>query len=214
MCCKLLTIRQGCFLQRIALPILRLIIEHRHEDGSDNHHLEFRESHAQARVPTDAPANISKVYFLVLATLEPGRVEFFRVGIDLRVHVHVVDQVHGEGVLGNDLACFLGDDHILAGDVVAEGGAHHLQPDALTQGQIDGGKLRLPRIHIQRGKDLLLGLVWLRGVPVAGENTVDFGLDSIVPFFIRCEVDEEPRSIDTRVELTSEQGTEDELYDK
>lgn len=166
-----------------ALVIVQLEVEHGHEQGANDAHLELGEPHPQARVPPDAPADVPERLLLVLRALgqEPAGVPLVGVRVHLRVEVDVVDPVEREAVARDDLARGP-DGHVAARDVLAEGGADQLEADRLAQGEVDERELGLPVVEAQRREDLGGGLGG--GGAVLLERGVYLALDAGVPLWV------------------------------
>lgn len=161
-------------------------------------------------MPTESPARVSQGRFLVLlaAREKAAGVELGRVRVNIRIHVDLVDVEGSKGTLWYDLSC-ASDCDILTADVLAESRPHRHDSDAFVKTQVGEGKVMLPVINAHRSEDMQRAL--LRAGSVLGNRTVDFGAYLVLPVGIQSEEAKDPGRIVARVQLSREDGEDDEL---
>lgn len=159
---------------------------------------------------TDSPAKVTKGHLLVLGAafkIATG-VELSGIRVHLLVHVNVVDLVGSKCTVGDH---FVGavDLDVVPTQVLAETAARHADADGLAQAQIDHGELGLPLFDGEVAQGVGDGLA--RVGAVLGNGSINLLADTGLPFGVLGQVDRDPGGVDATVDLTGEQGADDEL---
>jgi hypothetical protein len=193
--------------RRVPLCIHELhVLECSHPESGDDIVLQLRKSHAETRMPADAPANPAVLLLLVLSTVGEValRVESLWIRVDVRIEMNIDDSKSGVCIWWNHFCAFLVERDRSAGDVLAESGARKLQADALFEYKIGGLELELPGFHgnMHETIDEWEGRI---GTVAIGDTFCLFQ-NQVVPFLVVGQVKKHPGSVDSGVELTGEEG--------
>lgn len=184
--------------RRLAILIHQLhVLESSHPESSDDIILQLRKPHTKTRIPTNTPANITKLLVLVFSTVgeKPLGIERLRVSVDFRVAVNVNDGESGICVRRDDFCAFFVERNGATRDVLAESSAGELQADALPEDEIDHWEFGLPGLRRDLHKavderDGRIGAVAVSGGFYLFENPV-------VPFLVFGQIEQNPGGVDS-----------------